>query len=263
MEDVVMINVKGGATVKTVLLAIVAVLGLGSVAPVAAAPITGVLTIGGSVIVSATTIDWIPDEPFDGTFTTKIPDSGYFEGIASTNPFEPSGGQIVDLGPGNPPPVNGFLSNFVGATLPSEFDDLSFNLETVTVPGVEECVADFDYAEGDTCRLGFFLLTQNADSVTATLEVKGHFVDLTYGDDGSLNNASGEFTNTLKEVEFDTIREVVDIIDSPGGSIETGWSATFIATAVPEPATMLTFGLGTAVLAAHRRRRAKKNAQKI
>ena len=51
------------------------------------------------------------------------------------------------------------------------------------------------------------------------------------------------------------------IIDSTAGSIETGWTATFIATAVPEPATMLTFGLGTAVLAAHRRRRAKKNAQ--
>lgn len=37
------------------------------------------------------------------------------------------------------------------------------------------------------------------------------------------------------------------------------WSGTFVAqaAAIPEPATLLTFGLGTALLAAHRRRRAK------
>ena len=46
---------------------------------------------------------------------------------------------------------------------------------------------------------------------------------------------------------------------NPAASFTNSYSATI--TAVPEPATLLTFGAGTALLAAHRRRRAKKNAQ--
>lgn len=242
------------------LFALIALLALGA-STASAAPIAGTLTIQGSVIVSATTIDWIPDNPFDGTFTTKIPDSGYFDGIVSGDPTQPTFGQIDDLTPLNPPPIDGFLSDFSGTALPAEYDDLSFTLTEVVIPGIEECQADTDYAEGETCRLGVFILTQNDGSVGASLEVKGFFVDPTYGDDGSLNTAVGQFSNTLTEPEFDTIREIITIIDSPNGSIETGWTATFVATPVPEPATMLTFGLGTALVAAHRRRRAKKNGQ--
>ena len=243
------------------LFALLAVLAFGTVTPLTAAPIAGTLTIQGSVVVSATTIDWIPDGPTDGTFTTKDPGTGYFSTIFSADVFNPNGGFIEDLTPGYPIPNAGFLDDFQGVTLPAEYDDLSFTLEDVVLPGVEECQADTDYDTGDTCRLGFFILTQNDNSVGASLEVLGSFVDLTYGDDGSLNNAKGQFSDTLTEPEFDTIREIVDIIDTPGGSIRTGWTATFIATPIPEPATLLTFGLGTALVAAHRRRRAKKNGQ--
>jgi hypothetical protein len=242
------------------LFAVITLLALGAVTPVSAAPIAGTLTIQGTVVVSATTIDWIPDGPIDGTFTTKDPGTGYFSTIFSADVFNPNGGLIEDLTPVNPPPIDGFLSDFQGVTLPAEYDDLSFTLTEVVIPGVEECVADFDYAEGDTCRLGVFILTQQSGSVNAGLEVNGFFVDPTYGDDGSLNTANGQFSDTLNEAAFDTIREIIDIVDS-GGSIRTGWTATFVATPVPEPATMLTFGLGTALVAAHRRRRNRKNGQ--
>ena len=38
--------------------------------------------------------------------------------------------------------------------LPAEYLDLSFNLESITVPGVAECDADTDYAEGADLQTG-------------------------------------------------------------------------------------------------------------
>jgi len=105
-----------------------------------------------------------------------------------------------------------------------------------------------------------FLLTQGQTGVTVKLEVFGSFVDLSYGDDGSLNDATGLYSTTLNQPQWNTIREVVDFING-GGTIDTGYTAEFTANAVPEPATLLTFGLGTAALAAHRRRRAKKSTK--
>ena len=250
--------VKFGAT--KFLFTLLVVFGLGTVAPVTAAPIAGVLNLSGAVIVDADTIDWIlPELGGTGQFSTKIPSEGYFDGIENTI-ASPGLGDIVDLDAvlGPPLPVANFLSNFTN--VPAEFTDLSFTLEEVLVPQEEECQDGVDYAPGETCRLGVFLLTQGTNGVGVQLEVEGFFVDLSYGDDGSLNTASGLFETTLNQTQWNTILEVTTIITG-GGSIETGWTAEFIATPVPEPATMLTFGLGTAVLAAHRRRRAKKNAK--
>jgi hypothetical protein len=168
---------------------------------------------------------------------------------------------LIALGAASPVSA-GFLSDFsdTDGTMPAEYDDLTFTLTEVVIPGITECQADTDYAEGETCRLGVFILTQNSGSVSASFEVHGFFVDPTYGDDGTLNTANGQFSDTLNEAAFDTIREIIDIVDNQG-SIRTGWTGTFVATPIPEPATMLTFGLGTALVAAHRRRRAKKNGQ--
>jgi hypothetical protein len=249
---------KSGVTVKTILFSLMVLLALGMAvpAPVAAAPITGTLTIQGSVIVSATMIDWIPDSPFNGTFTTKIPNTGYFNNIVSANPFVPYGGQITDLGPGNPPPLADFLSMF---NAPG-YTDLTFDVDSIPAPPITEC-EDRAYAVGETCRLGLFILTQNPTSVGASFEVFGSFDSVAAGDNGTLNTANGQFSNTLTESAFNTIEKIYDIIVTDQGSIRTGWTATFIATAVPEPATLLTFGLGTAFLAAHRRRRAKKESK--
>lgn len=255
-----MINVKFGATVKSVLTAAIVVFGLGSVAPVAAAPIAGTLTISGTVVVSATMIDWVPVGGGEGSFNT-IDGTGYFSDIF--NPIDPTDpayvGDAIDL-VGQALPLPDFLNDFEERPLDlaSEYDDLSFTLTEIIAPSAAPCVGT-ETAVGTVCSLGVFTLRQTATGVDISFDVRGFFVDLTYGDDGSLNKATGLYTTQLTG---QTIASVTTTIDTPGGSIRTGYSAHYTATAVPEPATMLTFGLGTAALAAHRRRRAaKKNAQ--
>src|SRR5215203_7078907 len=208
-------NLKSGVTVKTLVLGFVFALCLVTVAPVAAAPITGVLNIQGSVMVSQNEIDWyLPVNGGYGEFTTKDPDSGYFEQIVQ-GLSDPVIGEILDLGgltgPIVPPlpggtPLEGFLDNFSNNDDP-EYSDLSFTLESLIIPAVAECQNQF-YAEGATCRLGVFLLTQGSQGVQVKLEVFGSFVDLTYGDDGSLNDATGLFSTTLNQSQWDTIAEI-------------------------------------------------------
>ena len=260
---------KSGVNVKRILFSVaIVLLALGTVQPVAAAAITGVLNIQGSVLVSQTTIDWyLPVLGGYGEISTKDPDSGYFEeivgplsspAIAQELDLDAVGGPIVPPLPGGAPLPN-FLSNFTNTPSP-EYSDLSFTLESIIIPNVAECVDGMDYVEGQTCRFGVFLLTQGQTGVTVKLEVFGSFVDLSYGDNGSLNDATGLYSTTLNQPQWNTIREVVDFING-GGTIDTGYTAEFTANAVPEPATLLTFGLGTAALAAHRRRRAKKSTK--
>ncbi len=253
---------KSGVNVKKIVLSLMVLLALATAAPVTAAPITGVLNITGSVIVSAANIDWYPVVgPPSGTFTTKAPGTEYFSGIVSADPFMPNGGQSLDLGPAAPP-LPGFLRTFVGATLPAEYSDLSFDLSAILTPAAPACIAGHDYAPTESCTLGVFLLSQGLTGVVVKMEVAGKFIDVTFGDPGTMNTATGIYTAQLTDTDLDTIREVVARIDS-GGSINTSYSATYTANAVPEPATLLTFGLGTAALAAHRRRRAKKDAAKL
>ena len=253
-----MINVKFGATVKTVLLAAIVVFGLGSVAPVAAAPISGSLRIAGTVVVSATMIDWVPTGGPEGSLNT-LDGTGYFSNIF--NPIDPTDpayvGDAIDL-IGQALPLPNFLNEFEERPLDvaSEYDDLSFTLTQIIAPTAAPC-AGTETAVGTVCSLGVFTLRQTATGVDISFDVRGNFVDLTYGDDGTLNKAVGLYTTQLSGA---TIASVSTTIDG-GGSIRTTYSADYTATAVPEPATMLTFGLGTAALAAHRRRRAAKNTK--
>jgi hypothetical protein len=250
---------KSGVNVKKILLSVLVLLALGTAAPVTAAPITGILNITGSVIVSAANIDWYPPTgSLPGTFTTKSPGTEYFSTIVGA-PLTPNGGSSLDLGPAAPP-LPGFLNTFVGTTLPAEYVDLSFDLDAIIIPGSPACLDSTDYAAGTSCTYGVFLLTQGDSGVVVKMEVAGRFVDVTFGDPGTLNRATGIYTAQLTEPAINTIREVVTLING-GGSIDTSYSATYTASAVPEPATLLTFGLGTAALAAHRRRRAKKESK--
>jgi hypothetical protein len=259
---------KSGVNVKTILFSVMVLLALGMAAPapVAAAPITGILNITGSVIVSAANIDWYPPTgPLNGTFTTKSPGTNYFSGLFSAVPESPYAGSSLDLN-APPGPVPGFLSNFHGVGMPAEYTDLSFNLSNIVMPTSPACLDNTDYAAGQSCTFGVFLLTQGNTGVVVKLEVAGHFVDLTFGDNGTLNNATGIYTTQgdllVREtgMTVNTIRQVVDAINRQQ-HIDSSYSASYSANAVPEPATLLTFGLGTAALAVHRRRRAKKQAK--
>jgi hypothetical protein len=161
--------------------------------------------------------------------------------------------------------VDNFLYNFV--TTDPKYSDLAFDLDGFIAPVAPPCLPDHDYAVNESCSLGLFTLTQGSSGVDVRLEIFGSFEDPTFGDNGSPNIAIGRYTSQSPMLVNETgatvftIRQVVDVIDA-GQHINTSYSASFVATAVPEPATLLTFGLGTAALAVHRRRRAKKN-QKV
>ena len=84
------------------------------------------------------------------------------------------------------------------------------------------------------------------------MDITGSFVDPSLGAD---TPATGVYTT---QVVGQGINDILEIFGPNGaGQFSADYSAQF--TAVPEPATLLTFGAGTALLAAHRRRRAKKN----
>ena len=239
---------------KKLVLGLMAVFILGTVAPAAAAPIVGKLSIEGAVIVDEDTIDWyFPVGPPDGDFETKNPSTGYFANIVDID----AQGDILDLDAvlGPPLPVAGFLNDFQDTPDDAKYGDLTFTLNSVIEPAVEECEDGVEYAEGETCRIGLFLLTEGAGAVTIKLQVTGEFVHPVDDPDGA--PATGTFT-TVIDAGFDSIKKVNDQITA-GGSINTGFTAEF--NVVPEPATLLTFGVGTAMLAAHRKRRAKKSGQ--
>jgi hypothetical protein len=226
-------------------------------APAGAAPITGVLNITGAASVTADTIDWIPLGGTTGEFVIMFPSSGYFTGIDI--PVNDNTGASLDL-PAGPFPVEGFLDDF---TTPNpEYDDLSFTLEGFVLPVVPVCgTPDGTGVAGDTAGescVAFpgspFTLTMGADGVSTDINfnVFGSFVDLTFGDDGSLNDATGLYTANIADMTPAQIQAVI----SGGGAVGSSYSAQFIAQAqeVPEPITLSLTGLGLA-LAGYRIRR--------
>lgn len=105
---------------------------------------------------------------------------------------------------------------------------------------------------GDSPTIPFFF-TEASGNVSVTITQFG-----TAYDDATptlitrwTNVVSAQYTNT-------TAAQLLAIIVAGGSLPQNTWSGTFEATAVPEPATLLTFGLGTLVAGAVRRRRAKK-----
>jgi hypothetical protein len=225
---------------------------LGFAANAKAAEIAGTLNFVGTVTVTATGINWansgaIPNaigmQPSTGYFAgldTEVTSLGYASAIDLTAPFVP---------------IAGFLHDFKdNPEVANDYDDLTFDLLSIVTPVAPACVAG-PYNNGDSCSLGVFTLTQTASGkTTIVMDITGQFVDPTFGG-GAITPASGTYSADRNL----SIQQIVNIFSSPGGSIGGPYSATI--TSVPEPATLLTFGAGTALLAAHRRRRAKKNAQ--
>jgi hypothetical protein len=238
-----------GATMKK-LVGIVCLV-LGFAASASAASITGTLNFTGDVVVSATKIDFQDSEGVPNAFTLT-PSTGYFSAM-DTGVLTPGYGSSVDLGA---PPIVGFLDDFKeNPDVPSEYDDLSFNLQSIVAPSVAACDPNAHYAVNQQCALGPFTLVQTGTGVGIRMDITGQFVDPTYMG-GAVTDATGVYTAQRAGATIDAMLDA--IVANPAITFRNSYSAQI--TAVPEPATLLTFGAGTALLAAHRRRRAKKNA---
>lgn len=98
-----------------------------------------------------------------------------------------------------------------------------------------------------------FIFTQIGPNVTVSMSMNGIAFDTTTPTQISAWTLviSAQFTNT-------NAANLINIITSGGTLPDNSWSGTFSASAVPEPATLVTFGLGSMYLA--RRRRNQKKA---
>jgi hypothetical protein len=243
-----------GATMKKLVGIICLVFGFAASA--SAAEITGTLNFTGDVVVSATSIDFQDSDGVINAFTLT-PSDGYFSGL-DTGVLSPGYGSAIDLGA---PPVIGFLHDFKeNPDVATEYDDLTFDLHSIVLPSVPDCDETLSYGLNDQCGLGPFTLAQTADGVSIRMDITGQFVDPTYLD-GAITDATGIFTAQRARATIDAMLDLIAL--NPAQTFSNSYSAQISAvpTEVPEPATLLTFGAGTALLAAHRRRRAKKNAQ--
>lgn len=250
---------------------------VGAASPASAVELVGSMNITGTVEVTATSISWFPNSDLDndGVATLTGPSSGYFHNpgnggapiyVPESGDGGPTTASILNLNFGITPPgvlvsVPNFLTGFAdsNAGAPNnfnpEYSDLTFELTMIQIPNpvLGACVDNAVYLTGQSCRLGVFLLTQNDGSVTASLNILGIFEDPSLGIESL--TATGRFS-TQSVAGFTTIDQLGDHL-SAGNSVRTSYSAEFVAPTVPEPATLITFGVGS--LLAARARRRKKN----
>ena len=225
-----------------------------------AVPIAGDLAISGRVRVTQENIDfYLTSDPTNEFGVLDSTPGDYFDSLPLF-----STGDALDLNlVAQPPGPAGFapLVNFL------TFDadpGLSF-----TLTGIAECTLNcFGGSPIIVTPSGVFLnpfsATQESNgqggfNSQISIQVRGTVQDTTGGD--GVSNFTGSYTATF------TGQSLADLIldFTADGQIDAGYDAEILVTAspteVPEPATLLTFGAGTALLAAHRRRRAKKAAQ--
>jgi hypothetical protein len=246
-------------------------------APAYADPIEGQFNITGGVNVTATMIDFIPAGTAEGDFTTKEPSTLDLDALTTPAATDFHFGDILDLVGvpfGVPVNVDDFLHDFtpnVGYVPAVNYDttglNLEFDLTEIVDPGAATCPAAGLNTVGDSCSLGPFLLTVAAPTngvpnTSVTLVVEG-FLEM-IGFDDTLY--TGRFTTQVGLSIFQIDQILIGNLTDPAcegkfpGTICSSYSANFSPAPlneIPEPATLMTFGLGALGLALYRRRQAK------
>jgi len=191
--------------------------------------------------------------------------TGYFTGIVGYANIKDMTNSIVDVPPSTEV-IPGFnygpagLANFISAFTDANFSGLHFDIEKLLLQQGNTCTGL--EGQGDTCVEGPFSLTQTATGLDIVFDMTGWFRR-------TVNNVldegyyKGHFTVGFDGETFAGLFAKL----AAGQDLVCGTAtdptpceirAGFDPTAVPEPATMLSFGLGSAVLAmVVRRRRAK------
>ncbi len=197
---------------------------------------SGVLNIAGSVEVSKGSIDFYPVGGGTGTFSIFAPETGIFA------PLMGSTGTALDLNNSVEPintPVN--VPDFMTfAAAPN----LSFTLTELPQGTFTSCDPP-PAAPGQTCTVPgtpYDLTNQTANSSIASFTVDGYLTDT--NNPGVQTAFTGIFTT---QFESESYQQVVATIEG-GGVVDASYSATFITTSTPEPASMLTMLSGGLLL---------------
>jgi hypothetical protein len=198
---------------------------------------SGVLNIAGSVAISFGSIDFYPIGGGNGTFSIFAPETGIF------GPLMGSTGTIKDLNNTTEPVgttvnVPDFMT-FAGAP------NLELTLTEMPAGTFSTTTCGGTPAPGQTCTPAgtqYDLTNQTATSSTASFTVDGYLTDT--NNPGVQTAFTGIFTT---QFENDSLQEVIATIEG-GGTVDASYSATFTATATPEPASMLTMLSGGLLL---------------
>lgn len=201
---------------------------------------TGTLRIancdGGGVTVTANTIDWLPVGGGVGCIVTGTPTNITYSG-GTLGVGVP--GTIKDLPTA---PLTDFMT-FTGA------GDLHFELLGLGPGPANLNCAGLNPFESCSAFAGSpFALTLAADGqqTIVSLRAFGTVTDATgYG------SWNGSFSVTIPDL---TPAQIASIINTPGGSVTSTDSGSFILTAVPEPGSFALIGGGLIGLALFRRR---------
>jgi hypothetical protein len=248
---------------RSLVLASLVTAALGIPASAHAALITGTLGIGGGVTYDTLNTSGDAGLDFDNTFlpppTTptgpfiqlKVA-TGYFAGLGLTPLVTtgqiknisdiPAGANYAVAPAGVPISVTGFLDNFVNPAVPG----LHFNLEEIPLQPGPTCPPS---GGATSCVEGPFVITQTATGLRIDFDVLGTFVN--GADSGKY---IGSFGITINDMTFATLgdRLTVSGLDIACGTnnleVPCQFSADFNPLVLPEPATLLTFGLGSLAL---------------
>jgi hypothetical protein len=269
---------------------VVALLGLA--VPVSAGPITGHIGFSGGIVYDTrpdgvggaglATLDFYATDGIakdngvntgDGSAIKVGGTSGYFATVGVNGIQNLTTAVIRDItnDPTDDPPsmlvpagVSFFpvgLPNFLSAFSDPDANGLHFDItELVLQPG---SLCTGSEGVGDTCVEGPFRISETATGLDINFDMLGFFRNTISGDEGYY---SGKFGMVLNNWTF---AELFNKLDNTGQDLMCGvdrdlsctFSANFDPAAVPEPASLLTFGAGAAVLAALRRRRSAKAAK--
>ncbi len=272
---------------------VVALLGLAVPSTVGAAPIIGTLGIAGGIIYDTrggpgsglSILDFAPPGGGTGTqFATVSTQSGYF-----ANVDDGSGLKILDItnditavgapGPAlviagtnyGPAGIGGFLRDFLDPDVAGLYPlGLHFDLTELLLQAGAACTGTETI--GQSCVEGPFALQDTNQGLRVNFDVLGYFrngvdegffkgsfsttfLGLHFQDAGS-SHGEGLFTR------LDVTGRDLACVRADGTDISCSMDANFANAAIPEPASLLTFGAGAALLAMVRRRRAAKAAIK-